>query len=138
MKTILLLIVLLTNALSSPKSVSIDRENFSEVLWCRITYYNPNQDKWGSRVADPKTKKAKEGVTVAAHPKFNFGTEIFIPKLKGVVGDGKFVVQDRGGAVTKKRASGGGAYVFDVYISTTRKYRNMRDNNPMYMRVYIK
>lgn len=111
---------------------------YNKKIHCRITYYNPNQDKWGSQVADPKTKRAKEGITVAAHPNFGFGTEIYIPDLKGIVGDGKFKVQDRGSAVTKKRASKGKSYVFDVYVSTTGKYRNMRDNNPMYMDVFVK
>ena len=115
-----------------------ENEGYDKKIRCRITYYNPNQDKWGSQVADPKTKKAREGTTVAAHPNFGFGTEIYIPELEGIVGDGKFKVQDRGSAVTKKRASKGKAYVFDVYISTTRKYRIMRDKNPMYMDVFIR
>jgi len=104
----------------------------------RVTYYHPYEDRWGSQVACPKTKRAKEGVTVAAHPDFKFGQKIYIPALKGVVGDGNFVVQDRGSAVTKKRASKGGAYVFDVYVSKPSKMRSVINKKPQYMNVYIK
>lgn len=104
---------------------------------CRITYYHPYQDKWGSQVADPKTKRAKEGVTVAAHPRFKFGQKVFIPALKGIVGDGNFIVQDRGSAVTKKRASKNGEYVFDIFVASVKKYRKVRKQKE-YMYVYLK
>ncbi|BDS07539.1 hypothetical protein NT6N_25790 [Oceaniferula spumae] len=102
----------------------------------RITYYSIGQDKWGALNACPKTKKSKIGVTVAAHPKFKFGTKLSIPKLKGIVGDGIFLVQDRGGAVTRKIASRGKYYVFDVFVtpSQRRKYANQL---PEYMDVYV-
>lgn len=104
---------------------------------CRITYYHPHQDKWGSQVADPKTERAKEGVTVAAHPKFKFGQKIFIPALKGIIGDGNFTVQDRGTAVTKKKASSNREYVFDVFVSSVKKYKQMKKNKE-HMWVYLK
>ena len=107
----------------------------SERLYCRITYYHPYQDKWGSRVACPRTTRAKQGITVAAHPSFKFGTRVYIPDLAGKVGDGHFVVQDRGAWVTKKKASKGKHYVFDVYISTKSSYYRMIRNKP-YMWVY--
>ncbi len=102
----------------------------------RITYYSTGEDKWGARNADPKSKRSKVGVTVAAHPRFKFGTKLFIPKLKGIIGDGDFIVQDRGGAVTRKVASKGKHYVFDVYVtpSQRRKYENQLSE---YMDVYI-
>jgi|TARA_R110002020_G_scaffold126312_6_gene284054 hypothetical protein len=111
-------------------------DNSSEEYLCRVTYYHPHQDKWGSRVACPNTKRATEGVTVAAHPDFSFGTKIYIPDLKGVVGNGRFIVQDRGSAVTKKRASHGKAYVFDVYLKNRPNYHKCIKNKT-YMRVII-
>ena len=101
----------------------------------RITYYNPDST-WGSRVACPKTKKAIKGITVAAHPDFKFGTKISIPQLNGVVGDGNFVVQDRGPAVTKKKAAHGNAYVFDVYVESTN-ISKITNKVPMWMDVYV-
>ena len=103
---------------------------------CRITYYC-GDDKWGNRVADPATKRAVTGVTVAAHPDFPFGTKIFIPELKGHVGDGHFIVQDRGGWVTSKKAAQGKAYVFDVYVPTKREQNIHAAKRPMYMEVQI-
>lgn len=102
---------------------------------CRITYYTPDK-KWGSQVAAPGVKKAIQGLTVAAHPDFKFGTKISIPRLKGIMGDGLFVVQDRGSAVTKKKASRGKAYVFDIYLSSTN-YLKYYTRLPAYMDVYI-
>lgn len=103
----------------------------------RITYYSVGQDKWGDKVACPKTPRAKEGITIAAHPDFKFGTKIRIPRLKGIIGDGDFVVQDRGSAVTKKRASKGNAYVFDVFVKSKSLLWKHAYNRPMYMDVYI-
>lgn len=105
-------------------------------LWCRITYYC-GLDKWGNLVADPKTKVATAGITVAAHPDFSFGQKIEIPALKGHVGDGKFIVQDRGSAVTKKKAARGKAYVFDVYVKTAAEMHRNSNRLPEYMDVYI-
>lgn len=111
----------------------------------RITYYTPYEDKWGSQTADPKTKRAKEGVTVAAHPDFKFGTEVQIPGLNNHVGDGKFLVQDRGGAVKSKKAAKGKRcndgkllYVFDVFVSSTAKMKVHMRKRDMWMDVYIK
>ncbi len=107
-----------------------------ESLRCRITYYC-GDDKWGDQVADPATKRAITGVTVAAHPDFPFGTKIFIPELKGRVGDGHFIVQDRGAWVTSKKAAQGKAYVFDVYVPTKREQDSHATKRPMYMEVQI-
>tara|TARA_R110000824_G_scaffold6899_1_gene31653 strand:- start:5474 stop:5890 length:417 start_codon:yes stop_codon:yes gene_type:complete len=103
----------------------------------RITYYHPYQDKWGSQVACPNTKRAKVGTTVAAHPDFRFGQKIIIPELKGKVGDGAFTVQDRGSWVTKKKASKGKFYVFDVFVANQKELVRMCRENPPYMEVEI-
>ena len=100
-----------------------------EDMKARITYYYP-APPWGNQVACPKTSKAKKGITVAAHSDFKFGTKIYIKKLDGVIGDGRFIVQDRGPAVEKKKASKGGAYVFDIFVnnrSEIRKYISLGD-----------
>ena len=81
----------------------------------RITYYN-NREAGGDRIAACSKSRAKEGITVAAHPDFKFGTRIVIPALKNKLGNGEFVVEDRGSAVTSKKASKGKTYVFDIFI----------------------
>ena len=102
----------------------------------RITYYTADK-KYGVRVADPKTKYATEGVTVAAHTNFKFGSAISIPHLKGKIGNGNFIVQDRGSAVNSKKAAGGRGYVFDVYVKSHTKLKQMAETMPMWMDVHI-
>jgi hypothetical protein len=103
----------------------------------RITYYCPGQDYWGSRVAMPDVKAARQGITVAAHPDFKFGTRVYIPALKNMIGDGKFTVQDRGSAVTSKKAARGKAYVFDVFVASNRTILRMLKTAPAWTDVYI-
>lgn len=119
----------------TPKPVVTSVQTRYKKVTCRITYYTPDK-KWGSQVAAPGIKKAVQGVTVAAHPDFKFGTKISIPRLKGIMDDGLFIVQDRGSAVTKKTASRGKAYVIDIYLSkpSLLKYYTKL---PAYMDVYI-
>ncbi len=107
-----------------------------KVYTARITYYSTD-GKWGDRVACQRAKRAKEGVSVAAHPDFKFGTKIFIPGLKGKIGDGNFIVHDRGGAVTSKKASKGKAYVFDIYVTSHSKISKYAHSQPEYMKVYV-
>ena len=103
----------------------------------RVTYYSPEGCKWGDRVACQKTKRAREGVTVAADPKkYPYGTKVFIPALKGLIGDGNFIVQDTGGAVKSMKASKGKADIIDVYVTTNAKIRRHMKND-MYMSAYI-
>ena len=109
---------------------------YSQVYTARITYYSTDS-KWGNRVACQRSKRAKEGVSVAAHPNFKFGTKLYIPQLKGKIGDGNFIVQDRGGAVTSKKASRGKAYVFDIYVTSHSKIRKYAYSEPEYMKVYV-
>ena len=120
-----------------PYNIPKQQSSYKKIK-CRITYYHPHQDKWGAKVACPKTKKAVEGLTVAAHPDFKFGQTVFIPELKGIIGDGHFTVQDRGSAVTKRTASKNQEYVFDVFVSNDQKMRNLARVNSEYMNVYIK
>lgn len=110
----------------------------------RITYYHRFQDKYGNKVKMDDDLRAKEGVTIAAHPSFPFGTKVYIPSLIGVVsGDGVFIVQDRGKAVTSKKASRGKAFVFDVYIEAktkleaNKRLNYLKDEEEPYMPVYI-
>jgi len=89
----------------------------------RITFYN-RKEAGGDRLA--MGGRAKEGISVAAHPDFKFGTKIQIPSLAGKIGNGNFIVQDRGTAVTKKKASHGKAYVFDIYVNANSKREGER------------
>ena len=109
---------------------------YSQVYTARITYYSTD-GKWGNRVACQSSKRAKEGVSVAAHPNFKFGTKLYIPQLKGKIGNGNFIVQDRGSAVTKKKASRGKAYVFDIYVTSHSKIHKYAHSQPEYMKVYV-
>ena len=117
-------------------STVLDKVDHIKVYNARITYYSTD-GKWGDRVACQRSKRAKEGITVAAHPDFKFGTKVFIPGLKGKIGDGNFIVQDRGGAVTSKKASRGKAYVFDIYVTSHSKISKYAYTLPEYMKVYV-
>ena len=108
----------------------------SEAHTVRITYYSTDA-KWGNQVACQQTERAKEGTTVAAHPDFKFGTKIYIPGLKGKIGDGTFTVQDRGSAVTSKKAAKGKAYVFDIYVASNLNITKYAHSQPEYMKIYI-
>ena len=111
-------------------------ENIKQIT-ARITYYTADR-KYGTKVACPKTKRATEGVTIAAHPDFKFGAEIHIPYFADKLGDGKFLVQDRGTAVTSKKASRGKAYVFDIYVKSHSKLQQFARNTPHYIKIYVK
>lgn len=104
----------------------------------RITYYCASEDgKWKNRVSDQKVKYARYGTTVAACPSVPFGTKVVIPKLRGIIDDGQFVVQDRGSAVTSKKASGGKLPVIDVYVRSREEMRNLARKLPRYMEILI-
>lgn len=127
-----MLALLSMTMLGSAKDVQKHEQKFT----ARITYYSPS-GKYGSKVAWQKTKRAQEGVTVAAHPNLKFGTKLSIPQLKGIVGDGEFVVQDRGPAVTARKASKGKAPVIDVFVSSSSKIAKLGKSRPAYMTVII-
>lgn len=128
----LLLLLLMSLLTSCVQSNTLPNKSYK----ARITFYSSDK-KWGNRVADTKIRYAKESITIAAHPDFAFGTKIYIPQLKNKFDDGVFIVQDRGSAVTKKRASRGKSYVFDVYVSTHRKVKSNAKHNAEYMTIYI-
>lgn len=121
---------------SAPYTFSQEFQTEVIKVRARITYYSPCST-WGSQVACQKTDRAKRGVTVAAHPRFEFGTRIRIPKLEGVVGNGEFIVQDRGSAVTSKKASRGTAYVFDVFVPSSAEVARLARTEPEYMEVIV-
>lgn len=135
MKYLTILSILLFSC--TPYSAKSPIEPEPEIIRARITYYDCSQDQWGSRVSCQKTPRAKLGITVAAHPDFDFGQKIYIPELKGVIGDGHFIVQDRGSAVTKKKASKKLGYVFDIYCNSARLRKTMAKENAMWMDVEI-
>jgi 3D (Asp-Asp-Asp) domain-containing protein len=107
-----------------------------EWINARVTYYTP-ASPYGDKVACQKAKKAKEGITVAAHPRLPFGTKVEIPDLKGIIGNGSFIVQDRGSAVTSKKASRGKTDVIDVFVNSNQKLIKLTKTKPKYMNVRI-
>ena len=129
----IILFVFLTLSITRAK---VSHEVEDKVYTARITYYT-NDIKWGNKVACQTSKIATEGTTVAAHPDFKLGTKVFIPDLKGTLDDGVFVVQDRGTAVTKKKASNGRAYVFDVYVKNDEKLNRFARTKPEYMKIFV-
>lgn len=107
-----------------------------EAFVARVTFYT-DDDIYGDKVADPKTKRAKEGVTVATAKDIPFGTRLRIPDLNGVVGDGDFIVQDRGSHVQKRVASRGKTPIVDVYVSSNSKLKSCKTKLPEYMVVQV-
>lgn len=79
--------------------------------------------------------KCVEGVTVAAHPKRPFGTNVRIPGLAKHFGDEHFEVEDRGSAVTSMKASKGKVEVLDVYVRNAKKRYKMATQLDEYMTV---
>ncbi len=140
MFTLLLRLILVTSFIFSgcAHNSSISRP-LRQKITARITFYNKWEDKWGNRIAMSPKMRAKQGETVAAHPAFRFGTEVSIPFLKGLLdNDDKFIVQDRGSAVTKMRASRGKTPVFDVYLGMNKSRAKMFARSvPEYMDVYV-
>lgn len=107
-----------------------------ETFVARVTFYT-DDDVYGDKVADPKTKRAKEGITVATAKDIPFGTRLRIPDLDGVVGDGDFIVQDRGAHVQKRVASRGKTPIVDVYVSSHSKLKSCKTKLPEYMVVQV-
>jgi 3D (Asp-Asp-Asp) domain-containing protein len=123
------------STLANPKN-EVTENKKGDTIRARVTFYHPCK-RWGSKVASPKVKYAKEGVTVAASKKIPFGTKVVIPELEGIVGDGNFVVQDRGSAVDSKRASKGKAPVIDVFVSSASKVNRYKTLVPDYLEIQI-
>jgi hypothetical protein len=116
MKSYLLLVL---GALFFSACQAVPQRTSAKHIQARITYYSAHEDKYGSKIA--MGGRAKEGITCAAAPGHPFGQHVVIPKLAGVVGDGTFVVQDRGSAVTKRKASHGVTEVIDIFLAGTKK-----------------
>lgn len=95
----------------------------------RVTIYNPYEDRFHSRVAIGG--RAREGVTMAAPSAFAFGSKVTVPQLSGVVGNGQFIVEDRGTAL--ERAYRHGQIRLDVYVSTRSKLRQLKYELPEFM-----
>ena len=124
----LLAMLLALFAISAPIGSA---ETVVEKHRARITYYHD-----GLRTASGV--KPRTGITVAAHPKFKFGSKVRIPQLEGKIGDdGFFIVQDRGSAVTSRKASGGKTEVIDVYVSSNKELRRMASTMPRYMDILV-
>lgn len=143
MKRNLLLILALIMLVSGCANVGSANGNrfgyhaMEKTIRARITYYNSHEDKYHNKVACSSKLRAKQGITVAAHPDFKFGTRLDIPSLKYVLSSEHFVVQDRGSAVTSKRASHHKAYVFDVYVNSRRMTKYLEKTLPEYMDVVV-
>lgn len=87
----------------------------------RVTYYCAGEDRrWGSKTASGV--RARAG-TIAAERRFLFGTRFKIPALKRFFGFDDFVVQDRGSAVERRKASRGELPVIDVYVANRKTMR---------------
>lgn len=117
--------------------------SYKNHIKARVTYYHKYEDKFGAKVAMPSVKRAQEGITVAARRKFPFGTGFFIPDLKNwIKSTGKVLVQDRGSAVEKLKASRKQAEVIDVYIEApnrriaSQRIKYLESNAEPYMDVY--
>ncbi len=100
----------------------------------RVTFYDRHEDRFGSRIAIGG--RAHEGTTMAAPAVIPFGTPVTVPALDGVVGDGCFVIQDRGTALEK--AYRRGQLRLDVYVASRKKLRQLKYGEPEYMEAEIK
>jgi len=137
-KKFLTTIITILIALTTSRTAATPIKSHTKDQWitARITYYTPASPD-GKHVAWSKVKAAKEGTTIAAHPKLAFGTAIEIPELRGIVGNGIFIVQDRGTAVTNRKASHGKTDVIDVFVNSEKKLRSLTKTKPKYMKVHI-
>lgn len=104
----------------------------------RITYYNKFQDKYGSKVACSSKLHSIEGVTAAMANHIPFFTKVQIPKLKGIIGQGEFICQDRGSAVNARKASRGKFEVIDIFVNkSTKEMNRLAAKLPEYMLVKL-
>jgi 3D (Asp-Asp-Asp) domain-containing protein len=103
----------------------------------RLTFYNKHEDKFGSRIASSAKRRATVGKTLAADRGFPFGTHIHIPILDKILGDGHCVVEDRGSAVQKRKASHGLTPVLDLYAETKKKMKQWARLIPAYVQYEI-
>lgn len=100
----------------------------------RVTFYGPHEDRFGSRIAIGG--RAREGVTMAAPAAIPFFKQVCVPQLAGRVGQGNFVIQDRGSALEK--AFRHGQLRLDVYVTSRKRLRQLQYELPEYMEAEIK
>lgn len=115
--------------------------------YARVTAYNPYEKdkikikrgrhyvwrwiKWGRRTASGI--KAIQGITCAAAKKFPMGTKVYIPKLKGVIGNGLFEVQDRGGGESRLHTSDW----FDIFCDNKYVMNKIKYEMPEWLEYQI-
>jgi 3D (Asp-Asp-Asp) domain-containing protein len=124
-------IALLCLALAACETVPAKPTKKSGVA--RITFYNKHEDKYGNRIACSSHKRATRGKTIAAERTFPFGTIIRIPWLAKFIGNGSYIVEDRGSAVESRRASRGRTPVLDVYAESKREMIRLAKLVPPYL-----
>jgi len=105
--------------------------------WGRVTFYHRGEDKWGNRIACSRHRRAIEGRTIAASSKFPFGTKVMIPWMKKIFGHEDFIVEDRGTDVESRKASYGQAEVFDFYIKSRKRFRELVKIIPDYLPYHL-
>lgn len=125
-----------------PNSMGKKSAITGKTLLARVTYYTRHEDHWGSRIACSSKLRAKQNKTCAAHSDFPFWTKVFFPLLRGKIGDGHLIVQDRGDAVEKKRAIPRALrdqmYVFDVYVDMSNsEMKRFASQQPAFMPVVL-
>lgn len=125
------LLLLSLTALSACSTVPMNTG--SKAGMARVTFYNKHEDKYGNRIASSKYRRAERGRTIAAESRFKFGTIIRIPFLARLLGNGRYVVEDRGSAVEKRKASKGTTPVFDFYVDTKKETRLLAAIVPPYL-----
>lgn len=105
----------------------------------RVTYYNPQDCKYGSKTSTGV--KAVSGMTVAVDPRvIPYGTKIDIPGLRRYFTNTRFIAQDTGSAVKSRKAAkahGRNVPVVDVYCATRYQAKFLAKNTPMFMKVRI-
>lgn len=125
---------ILTNSLAIVLSGCMSAAPLQRAQLARVTFYSKGEDKYGSKIAIGG--HAKEGRTVAMEKTIPFGTTVVIPLLRGVVGRGEFVCEDRGRDVNNRKASFGAYPVIDVYCANPSKRRKLSKGLPEYMETY--
>ncbi len=126
--------VLLSAAIALAGCTTASMPALTRAQLARVTFYSKGEDKFGSKIAIGG--HAVEGRTVAMEKSIPFGTSVVIPFLRGVVGRGEFVCEDRGKDVNKRKASYGRYPVIDVYCANPAKRRKLSYELPEYMEVY--
>ncbi len=123
-----LLCLMLSSCEAMPKQVS-NKKGIA-----RVTFYNRHEDKYGSRIASSNKRRAVKGQTIAAERRYPFGTKIWIPYLAKLFGVTKpFIVEDRGSAVERRKASHGTAFVFDIYTDSKKETNRLAAIVPPYL-----